>query len=469
VQSTSTEQAVVQFAATSYDAQISQLGGDQATEPPDTQIAAGPSDILVMTNSSGSIYAKNGALIHRFDLTTFFGLPTGYYFGDPRVLYDAGSGRWLASCTSFDGSFDSAVYLAVSATSDPNGTWQVFTVAGNTQQTLYDQPKLGYSDDKVVLSWSDYGSGATSYTGQETWVLEKSDLLAGRDPTSASYGPDLSHFDLVPAQMLGSSSPIYLVYNNADPFLAQSQSFPSLGVIAITGTPAGGNVTWIETDLAASATSVPPNAIQPGSAAVLDTNDDRLLFAVWQGGTLWTGGNDACVPAGDSGQHACLRLFQVSTSPTPALLQDFDVGQGQTDLFFPSLTLDGAGNAFIVASESSAATRPSAVTFAQAAGSVPGAAGALQVVEGGLGVYDCGAGCADGGGVRWGDYSGSAPDPADPTTVWVAAEYAASAQDALDWGVGVARVGLAGVDPGNLSSTPTPSAGTRVYLPITRS
>jgi len=218
----STEQVVVGFPGMSYSQQISLLGGDQATEPPDIQIAAGPASLVMVVNASGSVWTKSGTLTKSFDLNGFFGVPAGYYFGDPRVFYDAPSGRWFISGLSFDLRFDSQAYVATSTSSDPTGTWHVFTVASNTIRTLYDQPKLGVSDDKVVLSWSSYGNGASSYLGQETWVLQKSDLLAGHTAATKTFGPDVSHFGLVPAQALSSTTTAYAVYNNADPALSQN-------------------------------------------------------------------------------------------------------------------------------------------------------------------------------------------------------------------------------------------------------
>jgi len=46
--------------------------------------------------------------------------------------------------------------LAVAA--EPGDTWTIYEVRGNTSDTCFDQPKLGISSDKVMLSWNDYKS-----------------------------------------------------------------------------------------------------------------------------------------------------------------------------------------------------------------------------------------------------------------------------------------------------------------------
>src|SRR5207248_1382828 len=172
-------------------------------------------------------------------------------------------------------------------------------------------------------------------------------------------------------------------------------------------------------------------------------------------GILWTGGNTGCVPNGDTTERACLRLFQVDTAPaTPVLLQDFDVGVPGADLYYPAVGLDGAGNLFAAFSESSSSLYASAATTAQMTTDPVGSTGAIQLVERGLGSYNCGGACG-GGPMRWGDYSAVALDPVDPTSVWVAAEYAPSSQNPGDWGTGIGRVGNASI----LAATPTPGSG----------
>lgn len=444
------EQGVTSFPVMSYEQQVSLLGPDQKVEPPDTQLAAGPTYLLETVNDSGSVWTKTGSLVKIFDLNTFFPVPFGYTFSDPRVLYDPLSGRWFVSGLSFDSAHDSQVSVAVSVTSDPTGSWYTYTVESNSSGVLYDQPKIGVSSDKVVISWNDFYGPAnpSGFSGQETWVLQKAAMLAGSSPLYWGFGPDSTRFDLVPAQSLSSTSPEYLVYNNADPTSgSENQPYPALGVVEITGTPAQGNVAWTEWDPGMAATSIPPSAIQPGGGTI-DTDDDRLLSATWQNGVLWTGGNDACVPAGDSTTRSCLRLIQVSTTgATPTISQSFDVGLTGGYLSYPAVSLDGTGDAFFAFSVSSATLYASAETTAQAIGAPVDSVGGTLVLAGGWGAY---------GGSRWGDYSAAAPDPANGSAVWVTGEYAASSTDSYDWGTATGEMIL--TPPPTVTPTPVPSA-----------
>ena len=147
------------FPAMNLNQQVSELGADQQVEPPDTQLATGPSSVLETVNSSMSVWSKTGAFQAAIDLNVFFGVPSGFSFSDPRVLYDAESGRWFVSGFSFDSSNDSQTYLAVSASSDPTQDWNVYVVADETG-VLTDQPMTGVCNDKVVEGWDDFSSSS---------------------------------------------------------------------------------------------------------------------------------------------------------------------------------------------------------------------------------------------------------------------------------------------------------------------
>ncbi|MCH8051110.1 MAG: hypothetical protein IIC86_03725 [Chloroflexi bacterium] len=70
--------------------------------PPDPQLAAGPGHLIEMINVSGKIYDKTGtAVTSTFSLGTFFGVPPGYDETDPKVIYDAVSGRFFSTYVSF--------------------------------------------------------------------------------------------------------------------------------------------------------------------------------------------------------------------------------------------------------------------------------------------------------------------------------------------------------------------------------
>ncbi|HET9079749.1 MAG TPA: hypothetical protein VFO01_04440 [Trebonia sp.] len=417
----------------SLSGQISLFGSDQAVQPPDTQVAAGPGAVFEATNDSLSVWSKTGSLLTAADANTFFGVAPGYTFTDPRVLYDAQSGRWILSGLSFDSASDSQTLLAVSATSDPTGEWFTYTVQSNAG-VISDQPMVGVCDDKVVMSWNNFD--ASGFTGSQTMVLQKSALVGGAIPASTSF-TSATEFRLVPAQALSSTSTCWMTVNKADSALYGSSTSPTLGVIAVTGTPSAGNVTMTETDLAlSSATSLPPEPRQPSGTTNDTAIDDRLLSAVWQNGVLWTSATDACTPSGDTTTRDCLRLWKVDTSSaSPSLLLDTDLSEKGVDLYYPAVSLDSSGDLFVSYSASSATLYPG-VYAAISPSTAPGAFGAPVTVAKGLQSY------AGGSNARWGDYSAAAPDPSLPGAVWVAGEYAPSNAASGYWATAAAEISL---------------------------
>jgi hypothetical protein len=249
---------------------------------------------------------------------------------------------------------------------------------------------------------------------------------------------------LVPAQSLSQTTTCWMTVNNSDPanLIGGSSTSPTLGVVAITGTPNANNVALTETDLPIPiATSLPPEPRQP-SGTTNDTQlDDRLLSAVWQNGVLWTSGTDACTPAGDATSRDCARLWKVDTSSaSPSLLLDTDLAQSGTDVYYPAVSLDSAGDLFVSYSASSPSLAPGAYAVIS-----PATAGsqfsAPVTIAAGRASYNGGT-IGGQNAARWGDYSAAAPDPSVLGDVWVAGEYAPSDAASGDWGTAAAQISL---------------------------
>jgi len=428
-------EVLADFLGTDFFGQTMRFGNDQAAEPPDTQIAVGPNSVVEATNASLYVWSKAGAFISAADLNILFGL-SGFAFSDPRVLYDAPSGRWFLTGLAFGTTTTTnASLLAISATSDPSAGWLTYGLATST--LLPDQPKLGVSADKLVISWNDF-SNPTTFAGEETQVIQKSDLLGSISPIrSAGFGPDVNRFSPVPAIEQTATNTGFIVYNG-NSLVGNPFAGPYAGVARITGTPAAGNVRWDEVGVGIAKTGTPPNAIQQGSTTTIQTNDDRFLSADWRANTLWVAGNDICTPPGDTMLRSCLRLVQIKATDTGASkLQDFDFGGNTAYAYFPAVATDATGNLFVSFSGSAATLYPSAEAI-----SIPlvGTTTAV-VVSPGKGPYDTTTICH--GTNRWGDYSGAAIDASNPNDVWVASELAASATNTCYWGTAIARLTLA--------------------------
>jgi IPT/TIG domain-containing protein len=459
------------FALMSRDQQAAAFPSQASIEPPDTMVAAGTVNLLEMVNETGSVWDKGtgNAVGTAFDLNAYpFAVPTGFLITDPRVLFDASTSTWIATATAFKIAttpYGFEAYIATTTGTDPGTSTWIKHVIYTSTTDLCDQPKLGMSDDKLVVACDLYNG--TRFDGADIIVLSRSQIEAGQAGSRVStFGPNTSAFSVVPAVSQSATTTAFMAYN-----LGQQPNAPTpnLGVVAAIGDPTidqnlAGGVHVDEIDASITPTTVPPLAPQAGTTCnpsvappdgCIETNDDRLLSATWKDGMLWTAGNDGCVPQGDATTRACLRLFRIDTTQWPGVTVelDGDIGLAGSYLYYPAVTLDAFDNAVIAYSQSSTTMYPSAVavdfltSFGALGTAVPIVAGAAPYPN---------------PGVRWGDYSSAVPDPQNPADIWVAGEYSASG-NADNWGTGARRLA---VQPMITDLTPTtgPPAGGQTVI-----
>ncbi|MEO6044673.1 MAG: IPT/TIG domain-containing protein [Tepidiformaceae bacterium] len=417
--------------------------------PPDNGFGVGPSHVVQFVNGQGHIYDRTTAHteVSTFNLSTFFGVPVvpanipNASYSDPRVLYDAQSGRWYAAILIFDGctnscatASNSEIDVAVSWSSDPTGNWSVYPVGTNYSNQLLDQPKLGVSNDKAVLTWN-----ITGFAGPYQFVeVQKSDLVAHAGSVSVfSFATDSTHYNVIPVVTLGNISTEYAASIN--------RGGSTLTVFEFTGTPnSSPNVTTH--DFAVGTVNDPPSADQSGDPRQLDTGTAGEQSAVWQSGTLWSAGNTACTPPGDTVVRACLSFHRVNTGSW-SLVTDTSVGQNGAHLFYPSVMVDSAGNLFAGHSVSSSGQFGTAGMTYFAGGTIAASNPGFDYKVG-LGSYNCtycyNAAIPPAGPTpsrnRWGDYSGAAQDPNNPKDVWLSEEFATyNTASTNNWAVEIAR------------------------------
>lgn len=409
--------------------------------PPDDNLAVGPSHVFQMVNSVGRITSKTGGSPSTFTLNTFFAVDAGFEEVDPRVIYDAVSGRWFATYLQFSvGTSSSSIILAVSTSSDPTGTFCRYRLGNPTVETfLQDFPMIGTSDDKVVVSYNGFSFSTGDFTGAGYYVVNKADLVACAGTIDVTrVAPDANAFTIHPAQSLGSTNNLSMV--------AVGFTGTSVTVYTVSGVPGVSTVTTTSTVLSIRPGTAPPQAAQSGSGQLLETGDGRIETAVWQNNSLWAAASEACTPSGDSAPRSCLRVGEVRTD-TMTLRQDLTYGASGLYYSFPALRPDASGNLHVVFSSSSSSTFMSVRVTGRLAGDALDTLQASTVLRAGSGAQTDASG-------RAGDYSGAAVDPADPSTVWVMGEYIRATADA-NWGTYVAQLQLANPAPAITSLSPS--------------
>jgi hypothetical protein len=367
---------------------------------------------------------------------------------DPEVVYDAIAGHWYASIID---TFDvNRVNFAVSATADPTGTWFIYRVIANRgpageclttcQHTLPDQPYIGYSDDKFLITANDFvidfTTGTGPFIGAQVWILNKGEMLTGsrfidlvtNDASSTLTTPSPlpnANFAIRPAQHLSSTPTAYLAENCETTvgviivgLCASSSTTTGINVYTVVGTPPGPVAVAVNT-VATSAPGFPPNADQPNHPADsndLNTGDNRIQSVVWQNNLLWTALNSDCTPTLDTTDRSCIRLDQISTATagSPVLLKNFDLGIKSAYVFYGAVSLDSSNNLVVVYGESSLSIYPSLEVTGELATAPAGTLGAAQTIA---------AGSALELSTRYGDYFWAATQPKTPNTFWVSGEF----------------------------------------------
>jgi Bacterial Ig-like domain len=431
---------------------------DTGSFPPDSQIAAGPNNIVASTNGAVNILDKRGNSLSSQTLVGFFsalGTEHNDVF-DPWIAYDPYINRFWVIAVSGRTTALSNIVIGLSNTQDATLDWTLWeldaTVDGATDtQNWCDYPKLGFDAQAIFITCNMFRLNTTTnrnefqyskirtmtkvqFVNNESFIdwWDRWDL---RDGNSGSN----EVFTVQPTQMFGASV--------ADgEFLVSAQggggTGSTLDVWRITDVAecCDGDTTVPTLGHAARGIGSygPPNdATQPPDASgtprqQIDTGDARLLYAFWKNGRLSTGHTVAC---GSTGTNACpgFSELNVSAFPTITTLNNWALTVNGFDAYYPAATVNAADDKTMVFSMSNTSTFASAnyigiPSSADCTTCVDGPAEFLRTGQNGYVRLDT----ANPPRNRWGDYSGASPDP-NGTGIWVVGEFAAAT--ANTWGV----------------------------------
>jgi hypothetical protein len=140
--------------------------------PPDTHGAAGPAHLMTTLNSQVRIQNKSGGIISTNSLDGFWSVLTGDPF-DPRVHYDALSGRWIAICVANSETDSSEVYFAISDNSDPTAAWTFYAIDADPAAggPWADYPTVGFNEKWIAITANMF-TPAGSFDGPKMWVID---------------------------------------------------------------------------------------------------------------------------------------------------------------------------------------------------------------------------------------------------------------------------------------------------------
>jgi hypothetical protein len=179
----------------------------QGCNPPDMALGASSNFVLQGVNTQWEVLSTTGKVQSDFPVSaqSFFNVPnvsngsspcdTAHnsqpFLSDPRALYDPADGRFWAAMLQIEGApgfavapdcpFKSVYYIAVSQTSDPRGSWNVYEfdmAAGANFGADYTQ--VGFNSDGFFFSANMFERTVGFYGYAEVVEANKAQMEAGK-------------------------------------------------------------------------------------------------------------------------------------------------------------------------------------------------------------------------------------------------------------------------------------------------
>ena len=384
--------------------------------PPDTMGAAGPDHFVELLNGQFAVYRNSdGVRVQTSTLNDFWRnagvTPAGSFAFDPRVTFDASSGRWFAASADNAGGPNNFL-VAVSNSSDPTKGWRGFAVPSASGGTRWaDFPTLGVNRDGVYVAANMFPITAPGVT-TSILVLPKADLLAGtvaRRTLFENVDPGSVGFSVQPVtdpKSTGTSVASLLSDFNTGAGLFKRSN--------ITGSVTSPVLDTTDKFIAVPPFAAPPNAPQPGPKAPLESGDTRFSSSVVaSNGTLWG------VQTVDSGGRDALRWFQIDAA-TNILRQSGLIASRDLSFYYGSIAVNDFGTVVIGFSGSGPSQFVSAYAVEGQTKNGATTFGDPLLLKAGVSDYEVTFGA---GSNRWGDYSATMLDPDDPLRFWTIQEW----------------------------------------------
>ncbi len=186
--------------------------------PPDTDIAAGTTQIVSLDNTAFAVFNKStgAAIAGPFNtnvLWSALGSSAECYTendGDGIVKFDQLAQRWIITQFALGPSDTGPFYdcVAISQTADATGTWNVLEFTPSPAHGYFpDYPKLGVWPNVYSYTFDMFNSSGTSYEAAGICGLDRNALLAGNNPTIVCAQLASSDYALLPVDLDGSVYP----------------------------------------------------------------------------------------------------------------------------------------------------------------------------------------------------------------------------------------------------------------------
>ncbi len=402
--------------------------------PPDTQMAVGPTQVLVIINGYVKVYDKNGVAgaLDTPTNTFFNSVRGGNLVGDNRVRYDRTAQRWILVTETFTSPNRIIIAVSDSPTITGSTVWTFYFFVQDTigapgadAGALADYITLSVDEDGLILGANMFNPG---FIGCTIWVVRKNTLYTGGPLTITAFRQITT----------SSGAGIYTPHGVSTEEAGITTSY----VMGVDNITAGRLVIRRLTNVDSSApvlglnvTIVVPSTINPtdvtvlGSGSQIDSVDDRIIECeirrnrvnnTW---SLWACHHievDATGVANAAGNRNGIRWYQLNNlAGTPNLVQSGTLwdpaASNPVSYWQSSINMSGQGHMAIVPTAAGPARRLEVVAAGRLRSDALGVTQAPSNVVTTLSNYNA--------TTRWGDYAAVRVDPQDEQTLWGCAEY----------------------------------------------
>ncbi|MCZ6834749.1 MAG: hypothetical protein O7G85_03150 [Planctomycetota bacterium] len=390
---------------------------DTFSFPPDSCGTIGPNHYVEVVNRNFAVYDRSsGAELLNIHLQSF--LPGSS--GDPRVLWDQYSERYIVIVSDFSNT--NSLYLAVSTSDDPLGSWfktDFATDGGVDERCWPDYETLGVNEQGIYTATYMIGCGMTIF------AIDKAPLIAPAPSLGTITAFRQFPFEgaIQPVHSFGATDGEYFISIDSNSTLRLRKLTGSLNspIIQELGVV---NIEPVQTAI---------NAPALGSRTDINTIDTRPINAVYRNGSIWTT-HDVMTPFGTTG----CRWYEIDPN-TRQVIQTGLVQDPNLHFYYGSIAVN-SGNDVVMGFSGSHADQYVGSYFTGRRSTDPAGHMAMPLLmKAGEGSY---TNIDRFGRNRWGDYSLCTIDPRDDRTFFTVQEYAELPDDQGNdlWGTWIAEL-----------------------------
>lgn len=396
--------------------------------PPDVNGAPGPEHLMITLNTQVRIQDRIGNELSTVSLGMFWsGLPGGGTF-DPKILYDSYEDRWIFVTCAGSQAGDSRIYMGVTETSDPTGTWFLYSFIADPQnQVWFDYPSMGFNDKWIGVSGNMFGNGFYS----TVYIFDKHAMYAGIESVPFTRFATSLGFTLVPAITFDPEEENLYMVSSANSNSGGSGyismfkvsgdvAAPVFSKIGDVGTPnpwagwAGNNGDFLP---------------QLGSSQLINSVDHRMENVVFRNNKLWAV-HHVFLPANNP-QRTAVQWWELTPQGQIVQRGRIDDATGEMSYAFPTIAVNEFEDIIIGHNNFSLNQYASAAYSFRSHMDDPNTMrDPYQYKDGKASYYKT----FGGGRNRWGDYSATMLDPVNGVDFWVLQEYAELPSGGDRWG-----------------------------------